>query len=355
MQARELRHRIAEFAAIPAHRRQRMPRRVTLQQDLAAGEGVPPLRRTDQVRHVSADPQAPVTVSQRLLRGGVIPLDDRGRINRLRRPVELLERDDPDGLTGQQRASASYTAEKLSQLPGVLRAQVRHPKPSFQPVAEKVAKARAIVPPVAMNPAQMILHAQLAVRPDRADHPHNGQPRHGVAPRLQMRRNMPAAGNPASATELLPPGIGEPPAPATNAGRPVARRAGRDRQPAQDTGPAGTSAGAAMLPPRRHGVTGQSSSDIGGDAARATSEETILVQARAPRPADESRRRTRTCDRATTRGQRDTLTNDRRKTPQNNGPLCAFHPSRTRHRPVAPSRRSGAFHGGLTCSGARLG
>jgi len=59
---------------------------------------------------------------------------------------------------------------------------------------------------------------------------------------------MPAAGNPASATELLPPGIGEPPAPATSAGRPVARRAGRDRQPAQDTGPAGTSAGAAMLP-----------------------------------------------------------------------------------------------------------
>jgi len=76
-------------------------------------------------------------------------------------------------------------AEKLSQLPGVLRAQVHHPKPSFPPVAEKVAKARAIVPPVAMNPAQMILHAQLAVRPNRADHPHSGQPSHGVAPRLQ--------------------------------------------------------------------------------------------------------------------------------------------------------------------------
>ena len=99
-----------------------------------------------------------------------------------------------------------------------------------------------------MNPAQMILHAQLAVRPDRADHPHSGQPSHGVASRRQMWHNMPAAGNPASATELLPPDIGEPPAPATSAGRPVARRAGRDRQPAQDTGPAGLSAGAAMLP-----------------------------------------------------------------------------------------------------------
>jgi len=83
--------------------------------------------------------------------------------------------------------------------------------------------------------------------PDMLAARHSGQPSHRAAPRLQMWRNMPAAGNPASATELLPPGIGEPPAPATSA-RPAARRAGRDRQPAQDIGPAGLSAGAAMLP-----------------------------------------------------------------------------------------------------------
>jgi hypothetical protein len=66
-------------------------------------------------------------------------------------------------------------------------------------------------------------------------------------------------------------------------------------------------------------------------------DKTILVQAWLNGPADGPHRRTRTCDRATARGQRDTLTNDSKTTPQN-GPFCAPHPSRTRHRPVAPSR-----------------
>jgi hypothetical protein len=150
---------------------------------------------------------------------------------------------------------------------------------------------------------------------------------------------MPTAGNPASATELLRPGIGEPPAPATSAGRPVARRAGRDRQPAQDTGPAGTSAGTAMLPHDDTALPDNPALTWAVTLRGQQAKKMILVQAWLPRPADESRRRTRTCDRATARGQRDTLTNDRRKTSQN-GPLCALHPSRTRHRPVAPNQRS---------------
>ena len=44
----------------------------------------------------------------------VVPLDDRGRINQLRRPVELLERDDPDGLTGHQRAGGGADEERAT-------------------------------------------------------------------------------------------------------------------------------------------------------------------------------------------------------------------------------------------------
>jgi hypothetical protein len=164
---------------------------------------------------------------------------------------------------------------------------------------------------------------------------------------------MPAAGNPASATELPPPCIGEPPAPAAGAGRPVARRAGRDRQPARETGPAGTSAGAAMLPHDAMALPDNPALTWVVTLHGPPAKKTIMVQAWLPRPADESRRRTRTCDRATARGQRDTLTNDRRKTPQN-GPLCALHPSRTRHRPVVPSRRSGiGLTGVVTLRGRR--
>src|ERR1700751_640233 len=196
MHARELRHRIAEFEAILAQGRQRMPRGVTLQEEFEAGEGVLLLRGTDQVGHIGADPQAPVAAIQRFLCCGSVLLHDLGRNNRLSRPVDLIEGDDPEGLTGQQRADVDETIEVFPQFCDVPSTQIRDLQPSFQAFTEKSGEARAMVPAITMNPAQMVLQAEPARGLDRTDHAHSSQSDRRSGPGGYNPHNMAAAWKP---------------------------------------------------------------------------------------------------------------------------------------------------------------
>jgi hypothetical protein len=70
--------------------------------------------------------------------GGIL-LYDLGRNNRLPGPVDLIEGDDPEGLTSQQRADVNETVEMFPQFLDVSSAQVRDLQPSFQTFTEPIS------------------------------------------------------------------------------------------------------------------------------------------------------------------------------------------------------------------------
>jgi hypothetical protein len=96
------------------------------------------------------------------------------------------------------------------QLLDVSSAQVRDLQPSFQTFTEEFGEARAIVPEITMNPAQMVLQAEPARGLDRTDHTHSYQSDRRFVPRGHIWYNMPAALNLARSRVLPTPGIRRP-------------------------------------------------------------------------------------------------------------------------------------------------
>jgi len=150
-------------------------------------------------------------------------------------------------------------------------------------VTKMLAKARTAVPVDAMNPAQMILRAQLAIGPDRADHGHGGQPSRRVAPRPHISRRMPrTARNQASPNGIV--NLRHPQNPQPRQQVPDNQTVcggGGCRRPAQNTVPAGSSTDVTILPKevrryRRIGLRHEYRRAVGTRTIR-----TILVQARA--------------------------------------------------------------------------